>query len=221
MYLKQGRWDEAEKLFVQVTETRKTKLGADHPDTLTSIGDLASTYRNQGRLEEAEQLDMQVRKTRRQILGSGHLNVLEVSSEPAEYDRHVEFGDTDSSSDNDSVFSVPASIPSTSSFDSGRGEMNLLLIHQFSKLLNEDGDLLSLLLIGVSREPIGFERMRNNFRRLLKHFANDLKADILSESHRDLMRFVSSYSVMITRKLFSMVFIDEQPKLNPDEDLAI
>ncbi|KAJ5301623.1 hypothetical protein N7508_006486 [Penicillium antarcticum] len=220
MYLKQGRWNEAEKLFVQVTEARKTKLGADHPDTLTSMSDLASTYRNQGRLEEAEQLYMQVRKTRRQILGSGHLNVLDVSSEPAEYDRHVEFGDTDSSSDNDSVFSVPASIPSTSSFDSGRGEMNLLLIHQFSNLLSEDGDLLSLLLIGVSREPIGFERMRNNFRRLLKHFANDLKADILSASHRDLMRFVSSYSVMITRKLFAMVFIDEQPKLNPDEDLA-
>ncbi len=30
-------------------ETRKTKLGADHPDTLTSMANLASTYRNQGR----------------------------------------------------------------------------------------------------------------------------------------------------------------------------
>ncbi|KZL81689.1 kinesin light chain 3, partial [Colletotrichum incanum] len=44
----QGRWEEAEKLFVQVMETRKTKLGADHPDTLTSMANLASTYRNQG-----------------------------------------------------------------------------------------------------------------------------------------------------------------------------
>jgi hypothetical protein len=33
---------------------RKTKLGADHPDTLTSMANLASTYSNQGRWEEAE-----------------------------------------------------------------------------------------------------------------------------------------------------------------------
>ncbi|OQE46150.1 hypothetical protein PENCOP_c001G02912 [Penicillium coprophilum] len=83
---KAARWDEAEKLLVQVTETRKTKLGADHPDTLTSMGDLASMYKSQGRLEEAEKLDMQVRKIRWQILGSGRLNVLDVSSEPVEYD---------------------------------------------------------------------------------------------------------------------------------------
>jgi hypothetical protein len=44
----QGRWEEAEKLFMQVMETRKTKLGANHPSTLTSMANLASTYRNQG-----------------------------------------------------------------------------------------------------------------------------------------------------------------------------
>ncbi|CDM38395.1 Nucleoside phosphorylase domain [Penicillium roqueforti FM164] len=132
----------------------------------------------------------------------------------------MDSGDSDSSSDNDSLFSAPVSVPSTRSFDSGKGEMNSLLIEQFAHLLNEDGDMLSLLLIGLSREPIGFERMRNNFRRLLKHFANDLKADILSESHRDLVRFVSSYSVMITRELFAMVSVDEQRKLNPYERLA-
>ncbi|KAF4620130.1 hypothetical protein G7Y89_g14690 [Cudoniella acicularis] len=31
----QGRWDTAEELEAQVMETRKKKLGADHPDTLT------------------------------------------------------------------------------------------------------------------------------------------------------------------------------------------
>jgi hypothetical protein len=41
-------------------ETRKVKLGVDHPDTLTSMANLASTYKNQGRWEEAEQLLMQV-----------------------------------------------------------------------------------------------------------------------------------------------------------------
>lgn len=42
----QGRWDEAEKLKVQVMETSKMKLGVDHPSTLTSIANLALTYRN-------------------------------------------------------------------------------------------------------------------------------------------------------------------------------
>src|SRR5436190_12412835 len=52
----QGRWEEAEKLFVEVMETSKTKLGADHLDTLTSMANLALTYRDQGRWEEAEKL---------------------------------------------------------------------------------------------------------------------------------------------------------------------
>ncbi|KAK3896330.1 kinesin light chain 3, partial [Staphylotrichum tortipilum] len=58
-YRNQGRWSEAESLEVQVMETSKSKLGADHPDTLTSMGNLASTYRNQGRWEEAEKLEVQ------------------------------------------------------------------------------------------------------------------------------------------------------------------
>ncbi len=39
-------------------ETSKTKLGADHPDTLKSMANLASTFWNQGRWEEAEKLDV-------------------------------------------------------------------------------------------------------------------------------------------------------------------
>jgi hypothetical protein len=214
IYRNQGRWKDAEQLEVQILEICKTKFGVDHPDTLTSMGNLASTYRNQGQLEEAEQLDLQVVKTRRHTPEPGHLNALDFS-ETAEHDEHMGFGDFDSSIENDSVFSVPVSIPSTTSFDSGRSEMNSLLIQEFANLLSEDEIMIALLLIGVSREPIGFERMRNNFRRLLKHFANDLKADILSESHRDLRRFVHSYSVMITCELFAMVPIDEQRKINP------
>jgi hypothetical protein len=58
-YWKQGRWEEAEEVFVHVTETRKTKLGADRPDTLTSMANLASTYRKQGHWDEAEELFVQ------------------------------------------------------------------------------------------------------------------------------------------------------------------
>ncbi|KAK5652950.1 hypothetical protein OQA88_9429 [Cercophora sp. LCS_1] len=72
----QDRWEEAEKLEVQVMETRKTKLGANHPDTLTSMANLASTYRNQGRWEEAEKLFVQVMETRKTKLGANHPSTL-------------------------------------------------------------------------------------------------------------------------------------------------
>ncbi|KAH8675241.1 hypothetical protein BX600DRAFT_431834 [Xylariales sp. PMI_506] len=68
-YRKQGRFEEAEQLNVQVLETRKTKFGVDHPDTLTSMNNLASTYRKQGRFEEAEQLNVQVLETSKTKLG--------------------------------------------------------------------------------------------------------------------------------------------------------
>jgi hypothetical protein len=45
-YWKQGRWGEAEELFVQVIEMSKKKLGADHPYTMASIANLAAMYGN-------------------------------------------------------------------------------------------------------------------------------------------------------------------------------
>jgi tetratricopeptide (TPR) repeat protein len=71
-----GRYKEAEELFVQVVETRKRVLGEEHPDTLTSIANLASTYRNQGRWKEAEELEVQVMETRKRVLGEEHLDTL-------------------------------------------------------------------------------------------------------------------------------------------------
>jgi hypothetical protein len=35
-------------------EKRKQVLGDDHPDTLTSMANLAATYSNQGRWKDAE-----------------------------------------------------------------------------------------------------------------------------------------------------------------------
>lgn len=216
-YRNQGRCEGAEQLEVQVLETRTMKLGADHPDTLISMANLASTYRNQGRWEEADQLEAQVLETRRQTPGLEDLHTLGFSSEAAVHNENVDLVDSDSSIENDSVFSAPVSMPSTRSLESASGEMNSLLIQEFANLLNEDGAMFSLILIGVSKDSVGFERMRNNFRRLLKHFANNLKAEILSESHQDLRRFISSYSTMITRELFAMVPIDERPNTNPHD----
>jgi hypothetical protein len=40
-------------------------LGEEPPSTLTSMGNLASTYRNQGRWKEAEELKVHVMDTQR------------------------------------------------------------------------------------------------------------------------------------------------------------
>jgi hypothetical protein len=57
-------------------ETRKRVLGQEHPDTLTSIANLASTFWNQGRWKEAEDLFVQVMETRKRVLGQEHPDTL-------------------------------------------------------------------------------------------------------------------------------------------------
>ncbi|KAK4119091.1 hypothetical protein N657DRAFT_650498 [Parathielavia appendiculata] len=52
-YQNQGRWKEAESLEVQVMETSKRVLGEEHPDTLTSMANLAHTWKSQARLGDA------------------------------------------------------------------------------------------------------------------------------------------------------------------------
>ena len=76
VFYEAGYWKEAEQLRVQVSETRKKVLGEEHPDTLTSMAHLASTYRNQGRWKEAEQLDVQVMETTKTVLGEEHPHTL-------------------------------------------------------------------------------------------------------------------------------------------------
>ncbi|KAH6866069.1 P-loop containing nucleoside triphosphate hydrolase protein, partial [Thelonectria olida] len=75
-FLYQGRWKEAEELFVRVMELRKRVLGEEHPSTLTSMANLASTYRNQGRWKEAEALQVRVMETRKRVLGEEHPSTL-------------------------------------------------------------------------------------------------------------------------------------------------
>jgi hypothetical protein len=57
-------------------EISKKKFGADHPDTLKSMGNLASTYRNQGRWDAAEELEVQVMENRKKKLGADHSDTL-------------------------------------------------------------------------------------------------------------------------------------------------
>ena len=54
-------------------EMTQKLLGAEHPDTLRSMANIAATYRNQGRWNEAEQLHMEMRK---KLLGAEHPDTL-------------------------------------------------------------------------------------------------------------------------------------------------
>ncbi|CAN9196253.1 unnamed protein product [Alternaria alternata] len=74
--LSDGRYKEAEELLVEVIETRKRVLADEHPDTLTSMNNLASTYSNQGRWNEAEELEVQVLQTRKRVLSDEHPDTL-------------------------------------------------------------------------------------------------------------------------------------------------
>jgi hypothetical protein len=72
VYYDEGRWKEAEDLFVLVMETRKRELGQEHPSTLTSMANLASTFWNQGRWKEAEDLEVLVMETSSRVFGQEH-----------------------------------------------------------------------------------------------------------------------------------------------------
>jgi hypothetical protein len=75
-YHEGGQWREAEMLQLQVMETRKQVLGEEHPDTLTSMANMASTYWNQGRWKEAEVLNVQVLEATKRVLGEEHPDTL-------------------------------------------------------------------------------------------------------------------------------------------------
>ena len=83
VFYEAGYWKEAERLDVQVLEMSRRFLGEEHPYTLTSMGDLASTYSNQGRWKEAEQLEVQVLETRKRVLGEEHPDTLRSISDLA------------------------------------------------------------------------------------------------------------------------------------------
>ncbi|RYN85702.1 hypothetical protein AA0119_g13199 [Alternaria tenuissima] len=71
-----GRYDEAEELFVQVMQTSKRMFTDEHPDKLTSMANLATTYMSQGRWKKAEELGLQVLQTSKRVLTDEHPDTL-------------------------------------------------------------------------------------------------------------------------------------------------
>ncbi len=72
-YLKaRGRYREAEPLYQRALAIYEQQLGAEHPDTATSMNNLASLYQDQGKYSEAEPLYQRALAIREQQLGTQH-----------------------------------------------------------------------------------------------------------------------------------------------------
>src|SRR5262245_30068044 len=67
---------EAEALHREALEIRRRVLGPEHPDTLTSMNNLALSYSGQGRYKEAEVMYQEALEIRKRVLGPEHLDTL-------------------------------------------------------------------------------------------------------------------------------------------------
>ncbi|PPJ61468.1 tetratricopeptide repeat protein, partial [Cuspidothrix issatschenkoi] len=75
LYDSQGRYNDAEPLYLQSLDIRKRQVGNDHPDVATSLNNLALLYKSQGRFNDAELLYLQSLDIRKRQLGNDHPDV--------------------------------------------------------------------------------------------------------------------------------------------------
>jgi len=68
--------NQAEPLYLQALEVRRSQLGQDHPDTASSLWNLAALYCNINRLAEAKPLITQAVSILEQTLGNQHPDAL-------------------------------------------------------------------------------------------------------------------------------------------------
>ena len=70
------RWTEAETLAIQVTNFRRKTLGQEHPQTFTSMNNLAVILQSQGKYEAAKPLYDETLRLRKKVLGQEHPDTL-------------------------------------------------------------------------------------------------------------------------------------------------
>ncbi|KAK4652643.1 hypothetical protein QC762_0075260 [Podospora pseudocomata] len=71
-----GKYKEAEQMHRQELQLREKVLGKEHPDTLTSMDNLAIVLDSQGKYEEAERMHRQALQLREKVLGKEHPDTL-------------------------------------------------------------------------------------------------------------------------------------------------
>ena len=75
LYHSQGRYNDAEPLYLQSLDIRKRQLGNDHLDVASSLNNLAGLYFSQGRYNDAEPLYLESLDIRKRQLGDDHPDV--------------------------------------------------------------------------------------------------------------------------------------------------
>jgi len=72
VYAAQGRYDQANRLYVDTLAAQRRVPGPLHPDTLLTMSYIATMYQRQGRFAQAASYAAQVLEGRRQTLGPEH-----------------------------------------------------------------------------------------------------------------------------------------------------
>jgi tetratricopeptide (TPR) repeat protein len=75
LYDNQGRYSEAEPLYLEALEMRRRLFTSDHPNIATSLNNLAYLYHNQGRYSEAEPLYLEALEMRKRLFIGDHSDV--------------------------------------------------------------------------------------------------------------------------------------------------
>ncbi|BBD59672.1 hypothetical protein NIES2109_24610 [Nostoc sp. HK-01] len=75
LYESQGRYSEAEPLYIQALSLYRKLLGEEHSDIATSLNNLAALYESQGRYSEAEPLYIKALALTRKLLGEEHPDI--------------------------------------------------------------------------------------------------------------------------------------------------
>jgi tetratricopeptide (TPR) repeat protein len=75
LYYNQGKYSEAEPLYLDALEMRRRLFTNDHPDVASSLNNLALLYHNQGKYSEAELLYLDALEMRRRLFPGDHPDV--------------------------------------------------------------------------------------------------------------------------------------------------
>lgn len=70
------RYAEAEKLYLETLEAQRRVLGAEHPETPTTMHSLGNTLRREGHTDDAEKLQRETLAVRRRVIGPDHPETL-------------------------------------------------------------------------------------------------------------------------------------------------